>query len=97
MSLSEPALDRLDLTETPVKPEFAIAPEVLGAAHARGIILTLADDRADLACERCGQSVLCLRAGGMSYRLTAAAVGGAITGHLMQAHQWTREKIPYGG
>jgi len=84
-------LDRLNLEPVPVKPEWRISPDVIDAAHGQPVILTLSDERADLTCERCGQSVMCLRAGHGSYRLTAAAISGQLLAHLMQTHGWTRE------
>lgn len=86
-------LRKLDLSPVPVNPAFAIDVKVAAASHAMGILLTVCETRADLACELCGQSVLCLQVEGHSYRLTAAHISGQVLSHLIQAHGWTREDI----
>lgn len=88
------ALDKLDLTPVEVKPEFAIAADVIVKAAGAGIILLVDDLRADLVCEQCGQSVICLRNQGGSFWLTTAAISGGVISHLIQVHGWTREGGP---
>jgi hypothetical protein len=91
------ALDKLDLTPVEVKPEFAIAADVIVKAAGAGIILLVDDLRADLVCEQCGQSVICLRNQGGSFWLTTAAISGGVISHLIQVHGWTREGGPLHG
>lgn len=87
----DPAMKRLDFTPVPVNPAFAINVSVSEAAAVQGIMLTVGGERADLACELCGQSVMCVRIGSASYRLTTQAIAGSVLSHLIQAHRWTRE------
>lgn len=86
----------MDLTPIPVKAEFAISPAVSRAAELHGLILIVKEGLAYLACEKCGQSMVCLRIHGGSYWLTSAAIAGGVVSHLIQAHGWTRETVGDG-
>lgn len=83
---TDPVMDRLNLRPVPVRPQFAIAADVIEAASRWRLL----GDPPHLRCVKCRQSVA------TAHSLTVAELSLTVLAHLMQAHGWTRETVTDG-